>query len=61
MVDDSPEKLIRNYGNLVRVAPFFGNKTDEELLLLMGYLKELKNVDSIRTLDKRGWKSKQNR
>lgn len=61
MVDDSPEKLIRNYGNLVRVAPFFGKKTDEELLLLKGYLGELKKVDNIRTLDKRGWKSKQNR
>jgi TFIIF-interacting CTD phosphatase-like protein len=60
MVDDSPEKLIRNYGNLVRVAPFFGNKTDEELLLLMGHLRELKDVDNIRTLEKRGWRSKQN-
>lgn len=56
MIDDTPKKLRRNYGNLVRVAPFFGDQRDEELLDLTTYLEELKLVGNIREIEKRGWK-----
>jgi Dullard-like phosphatase family protein len=58
MVDDSPEKLIRNYGNLVRITPFFGDQRDEEFLDLMTYLEHLKTHENIRKVEKRGWKNK---
>lgn len=58
MVDDTPKKLRRNYGNLVRVLPFEGDQRDEELLDLVAYLEQLKNVENIRTIEKRGWKNR---
>lgn len=56
MVDDTPKKLMRNYGNLVRVSPFEGDRRDEELLDLMPFLEELQSADNIRAIEKRGWK-----
>ncbi len=58
MVDDSPYKLKKNYGNLVRVDEFTGDKDDTELLKLMKYLDTLKSVSNIREIEKRGWKNK---
>ena len=58
MVDDTPKKLRRNYGNLVRVLPFEGDQRDEELLDLIEYLNQLKDAENIRTVEKRGWKSR---
>lgn len=55
MVDDTPTKLERNYGNLIRVSEWLGDPADSELLALMGYLVELKRVPNVRTLEKRGW------
>ncbi len=55
-LDDSPEKLQRNYGNLLRIRPFFGDPEDDELLLLMPYLDRLKDAGNIRRLEKRGWR-----
>ena len=55
MVDDSPEKLYRQYGNLVRVLPFEGLLPDDELLHLQQYLSVLAKVDNIRQIEKRGW------
>lgn len=55
MVDNTPRKLCRNYGNLVCVNDFLGNKNDDELLKLMRYLVKLKNVDNVRKIEKRGW------
>ena len=57
VVDDSPEKLQRNYGNLIRVKPFF-DKKDDELLLLKEYLKQIINEKNIRNIEKRNWKNK---
>lgn len=57
MVDDTPEKHIRNYGNLVSVTEFTGNPADNELQQLMKYLLVLKNCDDIRAVDKRNWKN----
>jgi RNA polymerase II subunit A small phosphatase-like protein len=58
MVNDSPEKLVRNYGNLVRVTPFYGDQRDEEFLDLMSYLEHLKFHENIRKVEKRGWKNR---
>jgi len=57
VVDDSPGKLKRQYGNLVRVEPFFGKDDDSELKRLESYLKTLTNVENVRTVEKRNWKS----
>lgn len=56
VVDDSPEKLLFNYGNLLRVDPFYGNKNDNELIYLMRYLSLLENEPNIRAVDKHRWK-----
>ncbi len=57
-LDDSPEKLQRNYGNLLRVSPFFGDVDDQELMQVMPYLESLKGVENIRSVEKRGWKKR---
>lgn len=56
-VDDSANKHERNYGNLVRVRPFFGEQDDKELLLLIEYLKTLVDVPNVRAVEKRGWRA----
>jgi len=53
-VDDSPEKLSRNYGNLVRVQPYAGGM-DDVLELLAGYLATLSEEHDVRRVEKRGW------
>lgn len=58
MVDDTPEKLSRNYGNLVRVKEFTGQKEDSELKILIRFLLDLKSVQNIRKIEKRGWQRK---
>lgn len=57
-VDDSPEKIARSYGNLVKVAPFLGAPADDELLWLERYLRELGPVPNVRTVEKRGWRAR---
>ena len=56
VIDDSPEKLKRQYGNLVKVEPFFGDNDDTELEKLEDFLKTLTNVENIRIIEKRNWK-----
>ena len=58
MVDDSPYKLKKNYGNLVRVNEFTGDQHDTELLILIDYLSDLKSAHNIRQIEKRGWQNK---
>ena len=57
VVDDRPEGLSRNYGNLIKVRPFNGDVSDSELLKLARYLKDLadQEIDDFRRLEKRGW------
>ena len=57
VVDDSPEKLARSYGNHIRVAPFVGDPADHELQELQGYLAWLKEVPNVRLVDKRNWRT----
>ena len=56
VVDDSPEKLVRSYGNAIYVSPFEGALDDAELPALADYLKTLVNVDDVRRIEKRGWR-----
>lgn len=58
MVDNTPRKLMRNYGNLVKVSSFEGDRRDDELLYLMAYLSEIRSEPNIRNIDKRGWQFK---
>lgn len=56
-VDDSPEKIARSYGNLVRVSPFEGDPDDRELEALLAYLeREIGPAADVRALEKRGWR-----
>lgn len=55
-VDDSPYKWSRSYGNLVRVHPYGGETTDQELPLLARYLERLRDVENIRAVEKRYWR-----
>ena len=57
MIDDTPSKLRRNYGNLVRVREFEGDQSDDELKLLIPYLSWLKNTVNVRTVEKRNWRT----
>jgi RNA polymerase II subunit A small phosphatase-like protein len=56
MVDDTKEKLARNYGNLITVKPFYGEPGDTELALLAKYLRSLATRENIRTVEKRRWR-----
>ena len=57
VVDDSPEKLQRNYGNHIPVIPYMGDREDKELKKLNIYLDELKNLESVRSVEKRNWRN----
>ena len=54
VVDDSPEKLVRNYGNLVRV-PLFTGESDSIFFPLAAFLIKLSVVPDVRRIEKRRW------
>ncbi len=56
VVDDSPEKHVKNYGNLVRVRPFMGDPEDCELAALALYLDSLASLPNVRAIEKRNWR-----
>lgn len=56
IIDDSPEKAERNYGNLVPIRPFYGSQEDKELYLLKKYLPDLSQIENIRMIEKRDWR-----
>jgi TFIIF-interacting CTD phosphatase-like protein len=56
MVDDSPEKLERNYGNHVWIKPFEGDPKDSELPELSRYLESISDVPDFRRIEKRHWR-----
>lgn len=58
MVDDTPQKHVRNYGNLVQVSEFVGDQDDDELHHLMEYLLILKDCENIRAIEKRNWRTR---
>ena len=56
IIDDSPEKLKRNYGNHIRVEPFVGSNDDIELFRLIKYLEKIKLSENVRIIEKRSWR-----
>ncbi|MEM8967696.1 MAG: HAD family hydrolase [Bacteroidota bacterium] len=56
IIDDTPRKAIYNYGNAIYPSEFTGDPADDELLWLIQYLGTLKEVDNVRTIEKRGWR-----
>ncbi len=57
IVDDTPEKCVRNYGNAIYAHPFEGDPADVELPLLAAYLDTLKDCENVRCVEKRRWRS----
>ena len=57
IVDDTPEKCVRNYGNAIYAHPFEGDLADDELPLLAAYLETLKDCPNVRKVEKRRWRS----
>lgn len=59
IVDDTPAKSIKNYGNAIYIRPFNISSIirgdDNELEKLLKYLITLKNVDNVRYIEKRYW------
>ncbi|MBT31724.1 MAG: phosphoprotein phosphatase [Thalassobius sp.] len=58
IVDDSPEKTRDNYGNAIYITPFEGDIKDNVLATLADYLISIKDVDNVRSIEKRGWNKK---
>lgn len=56
MIDDTPAKLERNYGNHLRVRPFEGRPDDTELRDLLPFLARLRAVENMRAVEKRHWR-----
>lgn len=56
IVDDTPEKVLHNYGNAIYAKPYYGSTSDKELANLADYLLTLKNADNVRTIEKRHWR-----
>jgi RNA polymerase II subunit A small phosphatase-like protein len=57
VIDDSPEKLQRHYGNHIRVSPFVGDPNDAELEQLIPFLEYMSTVENVRLTEKRGWRT----
>ena len=57
VLDDTPQKLERHYGNLIRVEPFEGDPNDTELTDLLPFLDWLSTHSDIRRVEKRSWRS----
>ena len=57
MVDDTPEKLVRHYGNHLRLEAFMGDPQDSELYDVQPFLVYLSEQENIRRIEKRGWRS----
>eukprot|EP01119_Soliformovum_irregulare_P000858 TRINITY_DN10629_c0_g1_i2.p1 TRINITY_DN10629_c0_g1~~TRINITY_DN10629_c0_g1_i2.p1 ORF type:complete len:120 (-),score=23.30 TRINITY_DN10629_c0_g1_i2:7-366(-) len=55
IIDDKPATFERNYGNAIRVHPFEGDPSDDELLSLLLFLEDLAEKD-VRKIEKRGWR-----
>jgi TFIIF-interacting CTD phosphatase-like protein len=58
VIDDSPEKLQRHFGNLIRISPFEGDPSDTDLARAIPFLHDLSKVENVRTVEKRGWRQK---
>jgi TFIIF-interacting CTD phosphatase-like protein len=55
-VDNTPQKLESNFGNIVAVRDFEGNQSDRELVALAEYLVNIVDTPNFRAIEKRGWR-----
>jgi RNA polymerase II subunit A small phosphatase-like protein len=56
MIDDTPKKLRRQYGNHLMLKAFEGDPSDRELLAVLPYLEWLSKQENLRAIDKRNWR-----
>lgn len=56
IIDDRGDGAQENYGNLIKIKPFYVDKSDNELLKLIDYLETIKDKN-VRNIEKRGWDS----
>jgi RNA polymerase II subunit A small phosphatase-like protein len=56
IVDDTPQKVLHNYGNAIYTKPYYGDPDDNELATLANYLFTLKDVENVRVIEKRHWR-----
>lgn len=57
-IDDTASKYAQNYGNLVLVSEFRGDRKDDELAVLPHYLEHLAEQVNIRAVEKRNWRAR---
>lgn len=57
IVDDSPNKVAKNYGNAIYVDEFEGDPNDTTLKDLAPYLTPLSTEPNFRRIEKRWWRS----
>jgi RNA polymerase II subunit A small phosphatase-like protein len=57
MIDDTANKLGRQYGNLVLIGPFYGDPADRELQTVLPFLVWIRNQPSFRSIEKRNWRT----
>jgi RNA polymerase II subunit A small phosphatase-like protein len=57
IVDDTPHKAGRNYGNAIYPREYLGDALDDELPQLLRYLLQLKDAENVRTIEKRNWRN----
>ncbi len=55
IVEDTPRKVHRHYGNAVYVPPYLGATDDDVLPRLTDYLDSIHQAPNVRDLEKRGW------
>lgn len=60
IVDDTPSKVARNYGNAIYLRPFTGSDDDHELSQLANYLDSLYTTGNFRKIEKRNWRTRAN-
>ena len=56
MVDDNPRFAELNYGNLIKVTPWQGDSSDNELHNLTLFLEKLTVIENVRKIEKRNWR-----
>jgi carboxy-terminal domain RNA polymerase II polypeptide A small phosphatase len=57
IIDDLIETFQKNYGNAILVQPYRGEVEDTELSMLIQYLEILSELEDVRNIDKRHWRS----
>lgn len=55
-IDDTPETFVDNCDNAIQVRKYKGQQDDDELFLLLNYLKTLATVENVRKIDKQDWR-----